>query len=119
MKKCFLLFLLAIILAGCAPVKIDSAHALSQVLILALFALFAFTVLVLGSLALVMLFRFLGLWFRTSRRLFVDDDVSEPVLSWQKPETPALLRSMPTAPANGCGPGLVILRIAYIQPRRS
>jgi hypothetical protein len=94
MKKSFLLILLAVLLTCCAPVKVDSVQTFSQVLMLALFALFAFTALVLGCLSLVMLFRVLGLLFRSSKYLFVDDEESEPVLSWQKPEATDLYQQM-------------------------
>ena len=94
MKKCFLFILLAIILADCVPVEIDSVQTFSKIVILSLFALFAFTALVLGSLALVMVFRFFGLWFCTSRSLFANDDESEPVLFCQKPETSDLYKQM-------------------------
>jgi hypothetical protein len=94
MKKCFLFILLAIFLAGCVPTKIDSVQAFSQVLMLALFALFTLTALVRGSLGLVMLFRVLGLLFRSSKYLFIEDEESEPVLSWQRPEVDGLYQQM-------------------------
>ncbi len=94
MKKCFWLILMAILLSDCTQLKIESIQAFSQVLMQALFMLFAFTALVLGCLGLVLLFRVVGLLFRSSRYLFVDDDEGETVLSWQKPETPNLYRQM-------------------------